>query len=143
VSSIASRFEPLQQAFSPGGSDAAQTAACAQAAGRLRSDGNADLATSVESDVRGACYQYASTLSKQGNTYLWAARGAGGLAVAAGAVAAWLWVSGEDPDRYEAFRGESGGEGGASPEAPARPEGPKASLAPLPGGAMATLSLRF
>ena len=114
-------FEPLQHAFS----DKPETLSSAC------HDAGVDVS---QVDYAGVCYSKATDLADQGRTAQWVARGLGAAAVVSAGLATFFWVAGDDPSRYDSYR-----ELGAAPAAlPV-----KASLVPVPGGAMATVSLTF
>jgi hypothetical protein len=52
---------------------------------------------------------------------------AGGLGVGAAIAATYFWIAGEDPNRYARFADA----------------GPRLDVAPLPGGAVASVALAF
>ncbi len=120
------KFRPLQQAFGSSPGDIA--AAC----GESHPD-------------PGECYSYAQRLGRDGDQAQWIARGAGALAVVSAGLAAYFWLAGDDPGRYDAYRalGEASPAAGhpAPPPAPAAP--PKVSFGPIPGGAAGAVTFEF
>ena len=109
-------FLPLQHAFSDQPATLGQ--AC-QAAGHSVVSGNSD-----------DCYSWAKHLASQGNDAQWAARAVGVAAVSAG-LGACFWAAGEDPGRYDSYRGL----GFVIP--------PQMAIPPIKGGAVVSLRLSF
>lgn len=81
-----------------------------------------------------ACWAEANSLSSKGNSWQWGARGAAAGAVVATGLAAFFWAAGEDPGRYDAYRGV----GSPEPE-----KAPRVTFLPTQGGGMATFGFSF
>jgi hypothetical protein len=81
----------------------------------------AGISTEAGVDLRAQATQLQSEIT-QSQTLSWVAAG---VAVAGAATATWLWIASDDPNRYARYRVEVAG------------------VAPLPGGLLASVALRY
>ncbi|MGC4117196.1 MAG: PEGA domain-containing protein [Myxococcales bacterium] len=116
-------FSPLQKAF---GSSTSEIASACETAGYKETKD---------------CYARAQQLSRDGELYQTIALSAGGLAIVSAGLAAYFWLAGEDPARYDTYR--SVGDSLKPAEEPPAAPIPKVSFGPIPGGAMGSLSFEF
>lgn len=122
------KFSPLQKAFGSNPEDI--TKACG--------------AAGFTNDNK-ACYERAESWGKEGDMAQWIARGAGGLAIVSAGLAAFFWLSGDDPAKYDTYRSVGAQPAGEEPKPaePAASSPPKVTFGPIPGGAMGAVTFEF
>ncbi|HEY3451888.1 MAG TPA: PEGA domain-containing protein [Myxococcales bacterium] len=119
------KFSPLQKAFGSSQNDI--TDACK---------------TAGQTGDSQSCYDYAERLGRDGDMAQWIARGAGGLAIVSAGLAAYFWLAGDDPGKYDTYR-SMGEQTKPASDQPVPAQPPKVTFGPIPGGAMGTLSFQF
>jgi TolB-like protein len=146
------RFKDLGAAWNAPDKSGILEGACTTAFNRDASaKGNPGPPTADIKSSMDACYRYADSLAKAGAGHVTNARIATGVGVASAVGATYLWLSGEDPGRYDAFIGSGSEPAKAAPadkptEKPsdkAATPSPKATVFPIQGGGVAALVFAF